>query len=223
VEVTIGAGSNGKPQQPTFNNLSTGEGSTSMGFYNVQQGDAPYLKMLADNYAMSDNYHQAGLGGTGLNHILLGFGDDIYFSDSKGNPATPPHMELAGAGSTHAGIVDEIENPNQQAGTNNWYTEDGYGSGGSKSTPAAGGGSYSNCADPNAPGASEVVSYLKSLPYKVDPKCAPGAYYLLNNYNPGYFGNGANAYTDNNYNNTVFTIRPTTVRGIGDALLNISS
>ena len=30
-----------------------------MGFYNMQQGDAPYLKSLADNYAMSDNYHQA--------------------------------------------------------------------------------------------------------------------------------------------------------------------
>ena len=30
-----------------------------MGFYNVPQGDAPYLKYLADHYAMSDNYHQA--------------------------------------------------------------------------------------------------------------------------------------------------------------------
>jgi phospholipase C len=129
-------------------------------------------------------------------------------------------MQLAGAGSTHAGIVDEIENPNPAPGTNNWYTEDGYGSGGSKTTPAAGGGTYSNCADPNAPGANVVVDYLKSLPYKVDPKCAPGAYYILNNYNPGYFGNGANAFTDNNNNNTVFTVPPTTVRSIGDALMD---
>ena len=220
VEVTIGAGSNGKAQSSTFNNRSTGEGSTAMGFYNVQQGDAPYLKMLADNYAMSDNYHQAGLGGTGLNHILLGFGDDIYFSDSNGNPATPPHNQLVGSGSTHSGIVDEIENPSPEPGTNNWYTEDGYGSGGSKTTAAAGGGTYSICADPNAPGASVVLDYLRSLPYKVDPKCAPGAYYILNNYNPGYFGNGANAYTDDNNNNTVFTIPPTTVHSIGDALMD---
>lgn len=43
-EVTIGAGSNGKTQPAGFNDLSTGEGSTSMGFYNVAKGDAPYLK-----------------------------------------------------------------------------------------------------------------------------------------------------------------------------------
>src|SRR5581483_7092101 len=57
VEVTIGAGDNGVSQPAGFNDLSTGEGSTSMEFYNVQKGDAPYLKSLADNYSMSDNYH----------------------------------------------------------------------------------------------------------------------------------------------------------------------
>ena len=46
-----------------------------MGFYNVLQGDAPYLKYLADHYAMSDNYHQAAMGGTGANHVMLGSGD----------------------------------------------------------------------------------------------------------------------------------------------------
>ncbi len=46
-----------------------------MGFYNMQQGDAPYLKSLADQYSMSDNYHQAVSGGTGANHIMLGTGD----------------------------------------------------------------------------------------------------------------------------------------------------
>ena len=30
----------------------------------------------------------------------------------------------------------------------------------------------------------------------------------LNNYNPGYFGDGTNAYTDTNPNNYVFTIPP---------------
>src|SRR6202040_555376 len=38
VEVTVGAGTNGKPQPAAFDNLSTGEGSTAMGFYNVQEG-----------------------------------------------------------------------------------------------------------------------------------------------------------------------------------------
>ena len=30
----------------------------------------------------------------------------------------------------------------------------------------------------------------------VKPNCDPGHYYLLNNYNPGYYGDGTNAYTD---------------------------
>jgi phospholipase C len=39
VEVTVGAGANGKPQPAGFNDASTGEGSTAMGFYNVSQWD----------------------------------------------------------------------------------------------------------------------------------------------------------------------------------------
>jgi len=30
-----------------------------MGFYNMAQGDAPIMRDLAQNYAISDNYHQA--------------------------------------------------------------------------------------------------------------------------------------------------------------------
>src|ERR1700738_217907 len=41
------------------------EGATAMGFYNVQQGDVPYFKKLADTYSMSDNFHQSVEGGTG--------------------------------------------------------------------------------------------------------------------------------------------------------------
>ncbi|HZD47726.1 MAG TPA: alkaline phosphatase family protein, partial [Silvibacterium sp.] len=63
---------------------TTGEGSTALGFYNVQQGDVPYFKSLADTYAMSDNFHQSVNGGTGANHIMLGHGDAIWFSDGDG-------------------------------------------------------------------------------------------------------------------------------------------
>jgi phospholipase C len=219
VEINVGSNVNGKAQPMPFTEQTTGEGSASMGFYNVQQGDAPYLTYLADNYAMSDNYHQGVMGGTGANHIMLGTGDALWFSDGKGNPATPPHNQLVAAGTPNAGIVDEIENPNAQPGTNDWYTQDGYG-GGSYGSPSYGGGSYSNCSDSDAPGVGAVLDYLSSLPYEVNPKCDPGHYYLLNNYNPGYFGNGSNAYTDTNANNTVFTIPPSTVRNIGDALLD---
>jgi phospholipase C len=220
VEVTVGAGTNGAAQATGFDNFSTGEGSTAMGFYNMQAGDAPYTKFLADNYTIADNYHQPVAGGTGANSIMLGFGDAIFFSDSDGNPATPPHNQPAATfvGTVNAGTVDEIENPDPQPGTNNWYTEDGYGAGAFGSA-SSGGGSYSNCSDSDQPGVSAILGYLSSLPYQVDPKCAPGAYYLLNNYNPGYFGDGSNAYTDPNVANTPFTIPPTKQRTIADVLM----
>jgi phospholipase C len=222
VETTVGAGTNGLAQPANFSTdyapgaVTTGEGSTAMGFYNVQNGDAPYFKSLADTYAMSDNFHQSVDGGTGANHIMFGHGDMIYFSDGNGNPMVPPHNEEVASGTPNAGIVDEIENPNAAAGTNNWYSEDGYG-GGSFGAASYGGGSYSDCSDTTQPGVAPIVNYLQSL--KVDPRCQAGHYYLLNNYNPGYFGNGNNAFTDTNANNTVFTIPPSSVPSIGDDML----
>src|SRR5712691_11539749 len=88
-EVTVGSNVNGRTQPATFSTdyapgkVTTGEGATAMGFYNVLQGDAPYTKELADNYAISDNYHQPVMGGTGANSIVLGFGDAIWFSDES--------------------------------------------------------------------------------------------------------------------------------------------
>jgi phospholipase C len=224
VEVTVGAGTNGKPQPTNFNDRSTGEGSTSMAFYNVREGDAPYLKLLADTYSMSDNYHQPVMGGTGANSIMLGFGDALFFSDSKGNPAQPPQNELVYAGTANAGIVNEIENPNPQPGTNNWYTEDGYG-GGSYGSASYGGGTYSNCFDTTQPGVAPITTFLSSLRRPIDSHCEDGYYYLLNNYNPGYYGNGSNAYLDiGNPKETVFTIPPSPLRTVGDELIekNIS-
>jgi phospholipase C len=126
-------------------------------------------------------------------------------------------------GTPDAGTVQEIENPNPAAGTNNWYTEDGYGESFNagfpppySNAPVYGGGSYSNCQDHKQPGVQPIVTYLKSL--HIDPRCEPGHYYLLNNYNPGWFGNGQNAYTDNNPANTPFTIPPSSVPSIGDSL-----
>ena len=229
VEVSVGAGTNGLAQPATFSEeysptaTVTGEGSSALGFYNVQQGDAPYFKSLADDYAMSDNFHQSVNGGTGANHIMLGHGDAIWYSDGKGHAQTPPHNQEVAKGTANAGVVDEVENPNPEAGTNNWYKEDGYG-GGSFGSASYGGGSYSNCANPTQPGVSAVVEYLQSLPHPIDPHCEVGHYYLLNNYNPGYFGNGNNAFTDTSSNNTVFTIPPSSTPSIGDSLLaaNIS-
>ncbi len=186
VEVSVGAGANGKAAPDPVTNATTGEGSTAMGFYNVERGDAPYLKYLADHYAMSDNFHQAVQGGTGANHVMLGTGDGIWYSDGRGHAAVPP--------------ANEIENPNPQPRTNNWYTQDGYS-----------GGTYSDCADERAPGVAGVVRYLASLPRPVAPNCERGHYYLLNNYAPGYFGDGS-------VNHDPFAIPPSTLRTIGEPL-----
>ena len=203
--------------------------------YNVQQGDVPYFKSLADTYAMSDNFHQSVNGGTGVNHIMLGHGDMIWFSDGNGNPETPPHnvaVTTNPAGFGGPGMIDSIENPNPQPGTNNFYTQDGYGSDFNSGFPMKdwdltqsnglpiiyGGGSYSDCSDPGQPGVEPILSYLRSL--RINSRCEAGHYYLLNNYNPGYFGNGNNAYTDQNPSNTPFTVPPSTTPSIGDDLNN---
>ncbi len=229
VEVTVGAGSNGAAQPKNFTDKSTGEGSTSMSFFNVQAGDAPYLKSLADQYTMSDNYHQGINGGTGANHVMLGTGDAVWFSDGKGNPATPPDngVDPVNPGTPppgHSSALSEIENPNPQPGTNNFYVQDGYGgSGANDGSPANappkanyGGGSYVDCADPTQPGVAAVREFLDAR--KIPANCEAGHYYLVNNYNPGYFGDGSDAYADQNPNNTVFTVPPSTLRTIGDEL-----
>jgi hypothetical protein len=65
-------------------------GGNSMAFYNVLAGDVPVLKRLADQFSMSDNFHQPFLGGTGADHVMLGTGDAFFWSDGDGNPTTPP-------------------------------------------------------------------------------------------------------------------------------------
>ena len=80
VGVTIGGGSNGKAQSATFTDQWTYVGGDSMQFLDMAQGDVPYFKTLATTYSISDNMHQSVMGGTGANHIELGFGGPIYYA-----------------------------------------------------------------------------------------------------------------------------------------------
>ncbi len=171
------------------------QGGVQMGFYNMAQGDAPIFRDLAQNYAISDNYHQAVQGGTGANHIALGTGFAASYQNASGQAVPPP--------------AGEIENPNPKPGTVNNYTQDGYGS----SATANSGGSYSECADQSQPGVGAVFSYLNTLPYKVLNNCQPGRFYLLNNYNPGYNADGS-------LDTSPYTVPPqkTDYVTIGDAL-----
>ena len=130
----------------------------------------PYFKQLADTYSMSDNFHQSVNGGTSTNHIMFGHADAIWFSDGNGHRVVPPHNVTVYSGTPDAGVVDEIENPNPAANTNNWYTEDGYGGGGFGSAQY-GGGSYTNCSDTTQPGVAPIVNYLHRLQPHIDPHC----------------------------------------------------
>ncbi len=180
---------------PPPNPFTTDQGALDMGFYNMATGDAPTFNFLAHHYAMSDNYHQAVMGGTGANHIMLGTGDAAYYQDPNGTATPPP--------------AGEVENPDPQSGTNNFYTQDGYGKAGTTN-----GGSYSNCSDHGAPGVKGVFDYLNTLSYSTfhNGDCAPGHYYLLNNYNPGYN-------VDGTLNTSTFTVPPQhSTPTIGDEL-----
>jgi phospholipase C len=116
----------------------------TMEFFNMQNGDAPLFKSLADTYTMSDNYHQPVLGGTGPDSQPLGFADQVFFSDGKGNPATP--------------AAANIYNPDPQANTLNLYTKRAQ---------------WFDCSNTANPGIAAITDYLKALPYKVQTKCDP--------------------------------------------------
>jgi acid phosphatase len=180
VHQTAGDSNGASPPNP----FTTNQGALEMGYYNMASGDVPTFYFLARHYAMSDNYHQAVMGGTGANHIALGTGYAAYYQAPNGTPISPPS--------------GEIENPNPQPKTNNFYTQDGYGQKGTMN-----GGSYSNCSDHAAPGVNDVFAYLDSLSYTPfrNGDCAPNHYYLLNNYNPGYN-------VDGSLNTSTFTVPP---------------
>src|SRR5215468_3431592 len=133
----------------------------TMAFFNMQQGDAPTTKRLADLYTISDNYHQPVMGGTGPDSIPLGFADQLFFSDGKGNAITPP--------------AARIYNPDPAPNTLNLYTRRAQ---------------WFNCSDTTAPGIAAIHDYLTKLPYKLDQKCDPGKYVNAVNVNPAWTPQG---------------------------------
>ena len=133
----------------------------TMAFFNMQQGDAPVTKRLADQFTMSDNYHQPVMGGTGPDSVPLGFADQVFFGDGQGNAATPPQSS--------------IYNPDPQPNTLNLYTARKQ---------------WFNCSDALQPGVKPILDYLGKLPYKVQTECDAGHYYNAVNINPAWTPQG---------------------------------
>jgi phospholipase C len=174
--------------------LARGDGSTSnaMGFYNVERGDAPVLKRLADEYTMSDNFHQSIMGGTFVQHMMLGTGDvmswQAYVNSHNVTISQPP-----------AGVVVD---PTPQSTTSIGFTKDK---------------AWTTC-DPSSPWVAAIQSYLKSLPWHPDQSkltCENGKFYLINNARPGFMANGQ-------INDAGITsgsvVPPSSIPTIGDAL-----
>ena len=184
VAMTVGNGSDGKVPPVPFGIETTGQGSVSMGFYDMAAGDEPYFALLARQYALADNYHQTIMGGTGANHIAIGTADVAYYT-RNGRPAIPP--------------PGQIENPDPQEGglhtasgkpEGNYYINDGYGDVATRM-----GGNYVECADMRQPGVRSIRRYLSRLPYHLPGAggvagCSPHTYYLVNNYDPAYDARG---------------------------------
>jgi phospholipase C len=175
---------------PVANEVDDNGGGNSMAFYNMQAGDVPVFKSLSDQYSINDNFHQSFMGGTGANHFMLGTGDAIFWTDTKGNPIAPPAAVIA--------------NPDPLPGSDNQYTVDvGFN------------GNFTECADATQPGIKPIRDYLKSLPYAPNPNCQPNHYYMVNNNNPGFLPTGA-VDTDGIAKGT--SVPPTNIRTIGEAL-----
>ena len=174
---------------PFFGGIDDNGGGNSMAFYNVQAGDAPVLKRLADEFSMSDNFHQSVMGGTGANHVMLGTGDAIFWSDGKGTPTTPP---------------SHIANPDPLPGTDDVYTVDLFFD-----------GNFAECGDVTQPGIKPIHDYLASLPYHPNSKCEPGRFYMVNNDAPGFLPDGT---VDTKGIAGGGSIPPTNVRTLGEAL-----
>jgi phospholipase C len=138
-----------------------GSGGNSMGFYNDRDHDAPVFKRLADEYTLNDNYHQPVMGGTAVQHIMIGMADAIPWDTFQGQTAPP---------------AASVANPDPKSTTNAAFKVDK---------------AWTNCSDLTQPGIPAIVNYLGTLPWHPAPNCAAGRFYMINNLSPGFLPNGA--------------------------------
>jgi phospholipase C len=137
-----------------------GSGGNALGFLNMLKGDAPVLKRLADRYTINDNYHQPVMGGTAVQHTMLGTADAIFWESFQGVTQPP---------------VPSVANPNPKAANDAAFKVDR---------------GWTNCSDQNQPGIAAITGYLATLPWHPAANCDVGHFYMINNMSPGFLPNG---------------------------------
>jgi phospholipase C len=101
---------------------------------------------LASKYTLSDNMHQAVMGGTAANHMALGTGDAIFWT-TFASETTPPASQIA--------------NPDPMSTMSDKYKADK---------------AWGQCFDTTQDGVKPITDYLASLPYAPSPNCESGHY-----------------------------------------------
>jgi phospholipase C len=137
-----------------------GSGGNALGFLNMLKGDAPVLKRLADRYTINDNYHQPVMGGTAVQHTMLGTADAIFWESFQGVTQPP---------------VPSVANPNPKAANDAAFKVDR---------------GWTNCSDQSQPGIAAITGYLATLPWHPAANCDAGHFYMINNMSPGFLPNG---------------------------------
>jgi phospholipase C len=125
-------------------------GGNSLGFFNVQNGDAPVFKQLADEFTMSDNFHQSVMGGTAANHVALGTGDVMFWTTFNGLTQPP---------------ASQVANPDPSSPTSDKYKVDK---------------AWTNCGDLTQPGVKPIADYLSHLPHPLGTNCQNVFYMVNN-------------------------------------------
>jgi hypothetical protein len=100
------------------------------------------------------------MGGTAVQHIMIGTADAIPWDTFQGvtQPPTP-------------GVAD----PDPKSATDVSFQRDQ---------------AWTNCSDLTQPGITPIVNYLKTLPWHPSPNCDPSRFYMINNLSPGFLPNG---------------------------------
>jgi phospholipase C len=144
----------------------TFQGGLAMGCFNMNTGDAPFFKQMADFYAISDNYHQPIMGGRWRRATPRSTMRMV--NPRFPQPALSTRVYRPAGGEPQSAIGRR----KHQLVHRRWLPRR----------------LIRQLRGPQPVGGKPIVDYLTTL--KVKPNCAPNTYYLVNNYNLGYKADG---------------------------------